>query len=174
MPAHTGVMLLLLLLHLLAWGSAAVLGAGDDGARFSIAVQAGDWAAVQAMSTAAGFNASVTVTDRAGRRVEPIEVALNALQQFLALTAARGFNGRHPRAAGNTISSYLSIISLLAKHPTARLFESCPLRLAVHYRIFPAIVDIIDGSADRGLSCILQRDVHARLLCGSCCCSCSC
>jgi hypothetical protein len=161
MPAHTGLMLLLLLL---AWCSAAALGAEDDGARFSVAVQAGDWAAVQSMSTAAGFNASATITDRAGRRVQPIEGALNALQQYLALTAARGFNGRPPRAVGNTISSYLSVISLLAKHPTARLFASCPLRLAVHYRIFPAIVDIIDGSADRGLSCILQRDVHGRSL----------
>ena len=80
------------------------------------------------------------------------------------MAAARGFQGRSPAAAAQIIPSFLSIISLLAQHATAQLSASCPLRLAAHYRIFPAVLSIIEASADRGLSCILQRDVHGRTL----------
>ena len=149
---------------LLLLASAAALAADDAAARLSAAVHTGDVSAVRRISADAGFNASAAIVDRAGRRVAPIEAALHALQQHLAMAAARGFQGRSPAAAAQIIPSFLSIISLLAQHATAQLSASCPLRLAAHYRIFPAVLSIIEASADRGLSCILQRDVHGRTL----------
>jgi hypothetical protein len=157
-------LLLLLLLLLLAVVSAAATSADHAAVRFSAAIQLGDFAAVKQLSQASGFNASATIIDRFGRPSSPIEAALNALQRFLAVVAAKGFGRVPPGVAGAAITSHLSIISLLAKHSTANVTTACPLRLATHYRIFPAMLNIIDAAPDSGLSCILQRDLHGRTL----------
>lgn len=153
-----------LLLLLLALVRAAATSADHAAPRLYAAIQLGDFAAVKQLSQASGFNASATIIDRFGRPSSPIEAALNALQRFLAVLAAKGFGRGPPGAAGAAITSHLSIISLLTKHSTANVTTACHLRLAAHYRIFPAMLNIIDASADSGLSCILQRDVHGRTL----------
>jgi hypothetical protein len=132
-------------------------------ANFARAIQMGDIDHVQKEVAASAFNASDRIIDRSGRAIAPIEASMRALQQYLALAAARGL-GPRPGAAAVTMSSHLSIIALLAKHATADLTTSCPLVLAVHYRIFPAISIIMAASADGGLSCILRRDTHGRTL----------
>jgi hypothetical protein len=134
-------------------------------ARLAHAIQIGDLAYVQQLCAVSGFNASDTIPDRSGRAVVPVEAAMNALQQYLALIAARGLgHNARPGAAAAVISSYLSIIELLTRHATADLAASCPLVLAVHYRIFPAISNFIAASRDRGVSCLLRPDAHGRTL----------
>jgi hypothetical protein len=100
-----------------------------------------------------------------GAAASPIDLATSALQQFIARVVAGGIGSKQrPGAVAVVISSHLSIIELLAQHATADLSSSCPLRLALHYRIFPAIISIAAAAADKGLSCILRRDVHGRTL----------
>jgi hypothetical protein len=132
--------------------------------QFLNALRAADVSAVRALYADARSNASAPIVDRAGRLTTPIEAALNALQQRLALVSAVGFRKDSPESAAATVSSYLSIIAMLARLGTEALLSHCPLRLAVHFRIFPAIASIIEASANAGFTCIMQRDVHGRTL----------
>ena len=157
-PAGSGI----LILALASAVALAVSSSPGQAARFAAAVQDGDVVTVKSLISAASFNANDLIVDRSGARVTPIEASLNALQRYLALVSAKGF-GR-PGATAVIIGNHLSTMTLLAHHATANLSSSCPLRLAVHYRIFPAITRIMQASADGGLGCILQQDLHGRTL----------
>ena len=157
--AASGILVLLILGYAIAPS-----GASRYDAPLAAAVHDGDHIAVERLISAAGFNANDAITDRSGARVTPIEAALHALQRYMAAISARGFGRGRPGAAAGRMSSHLSIITTLAQHATANLSSSCPLRLAVHYRIFPAITRIIQASTDGGLSCILRQDIHGRTL----------